>query len=185
MALAFIALGSNVGDRDAHLSYARAELEELGALEAVSSIYETEPVGGPSQGPYLNQVVALDTAAEPEALLRALLALERDRGRDREIETPNGPRTLDLDLLFYDGRAIRTRALTVPHPRLHERRFVLAPLAEIAPDHVHPTLLRSVRALLAACADGAKVERWTPDQPKGAPCTGPTSPTASGSSSSS
>lgn len=185
MALAFIALGSNVGDRDAHLSYARAELEDLGALEAVSSVYETAPVGGPAQGPFLNQVVALDTAAEPEALLRALLTLERARGRRRDAGVPNGPRTLDLDLLFYDDRAIRTASLTVPHPRLHERRFVLEPLAEIAPDHVHPTLFRSARALLAACADGAKVERWTPDQPKGAPCTVPTSPTESGSSSSS
>lgn len=165
MTLAFIALGSNLGDREAALSRARAEIEELGTLEAVSALYETEPVGGPEQGRFLNQVVALETDLPPERLLARLLAVEDAQGRARAERW--GPRPLDLDLLFYGDERIDSPTLTVPHPRLQERRFVLVPLAEISPEHRHPVLGRTAAELLAACADPGRVEPWNSAPPGG------------------
>lgn len=138
---AFVALGSNLGDRAAHLEHALAALAALPSTRVVatSSVRETDPVGPPGQGPYLNAVAELRTALAPRALLAALLAVERERGRDRSREVRFGPRTLDLDLLAWGpatpgGRSIDVPGLQVPHPRMHERRFVLDPLAEIAPE---------------------------------------------------
>lgn len=152
----FIGLGSNVGDRRAMLDGALDAISALPgvSLVAVSAIRETAPVGPIEQGPYLNAVaeLAIDTARciEPESLLHALLEIERALGRDRSREARWGPRTLDLDVLLYGQRQVRTFDLEVPHPRLSERRFVLEPLAELAPDLVVPGVGTSVSELLAA-----------------------------------
>ncbi len=130
--LAYVALGSNLGDRVAMLREAVATL----APQAVSSVYETDPVGGPDgQGPFLNMVVELRTALDPFALVRRLQRLEEEAGRQRVVHW--GPRTLDCDLILFDDAQISSEFLTVPHPRFAERRFVLEPLAELAP-HLCP-----------------------------------------------
>ena len=131
MATAYIGLGANLGDRMTTLRMAIQRLQTLGRIERVSSLYETEPVGYLEQPPFLNAVVALDTALAPAELVGALLGIERDLGRQRTF--PNAPRTLDLDLLMVGNEVLDTPDLTLPHPRLHERAFVLIPLAEIAP----------------------------------------------------
>jgi 2-amino-4-hydroxy-6-hydroxymethyldihydropteridine diphosphokinase len=149
-ATAFIALGSNLGDRRDYLERGLAALRARNdvAVMRVSSFYETAPVGGPAgQGPYLNAAAELRTELTPEALLNVLLEIERGLGRVRTEK--DGPRTLDLDLLVYDDVVRSDPVLTLPHPRLHERLFVLQPLAEIAPGLVHPVLKRTVADLLA------------------------------------
>jgi 2-amino-4-hydroxy-6-hydroxymethyldihydropteridine diphosphokinase len=132
---AFVGLGSNLGDRRALLADAVAGLRRAGDVAAVSPLYETEPVGGPAdQGPYLNLVVELATADSPQRLLERCQELEAAAGRVRLERW--GPRTLDADVLYVEGEAVDTDDLTVPHPRMWERRFVLAPLADLAPDLV-------------------------------------------------
>lgn len=147
------ALGSNLGDRRAHLDIARRRLPEEGfGWVLASPVVETPPVGGPmGQGPYLNQVLAAragHVSVGPEALLESFLRIEAAAGRVRRVRW--GPRTLDIDLLFYGDRVIDGPGLTVPHPRVGERRFVLEPLVEILPDLRHPVSGRTMRELLAA-----------------------------------
>lgn len=130
---AAIGLGSNLGDRATHLRRAgRAISERIGPAVASSSLWETAPMGGPEQGSYLNAVVVVETELSPEAVLQHLLEIEREHGRERRERW--GPRTLDLDLLVYGDGVIDRPGLTVPHPRLHERRFVLEPLVEAWPE---------------------------------------------------
>lgn len=151
MARVFIGLGSNVGDRQAHLEQARAALAALPGtrLVAFSPVYETDPVGPVEQGPFLNAVAELATSLEPAVLRSALVAIETRAGREPvELRQRWGPRTLDLDLLLYDDQVIDTPELSVPHPRLHERVFVLRPLCDLAPEVVHPTLGVTMRELL-------------------------------------
>ncbi|HEY8445605.1 MAG TPA: 2-amino-4-hydroxy-6-hydroxymethyldihydropteridine diphosphokinase [Thermomicrobiales bacterium] len=148
MAIAYIALGSNLGDRLQHLRDAVTALGELGEVEAVSSVYETAPVGYLDQPSFLNAVLRLRTELSPRDLLNQLMEIERRGGRVRTFQ--NAPRTLDLDVLLYDGQIIDTPDLTVPHPRMHERGFVLVPLADIDPELVHPRLGASVADLLRA-----------------------------------
>jgi 2-amino-4-hydroxy-6-hydroxymethyldihydropteridine diphosphokinase len=137
---AFLGLGSNLGDRRARLEEAVAALRAAGDVVAVSPVYETEPVGGPAgQGPYLNLVVELATTDGPRRLLERCWALERAAGRVRTVR--HGPRTLDADVLWVEGTEVDEEDLVVPHPRLWERRFVLAPLADLAPDLVDPDRL--------------------------------------------
>jgi 2-amino-4-hydroxy-6-hydroxymethyldihydropteridine diphosphokinase len=131
MTRAFLGLGSNLGDRAALL---RAAVGALDDVVAVSPVYETDPVGGPEQGPYLNLVVELATDLDPRALLEVCRALETAAGRVRAERW--GPRTLDVDVLWVEGAQVADPDLQVPHPRLWERRFVLAPLADLAPDLV-------------------------------------------------
>jgi 2-amino-4-hydroxy-6-hydroxymethyldihydropteridine diphosphokinase len=153
-----LGLGSNLGDREAAIAGALARLAERGYRAArTSSLYLTEPVGGPPQGWFLNAVADGETSLSPEALLRACLAVELELGRVREVA--NGPRTIDLDILFYGGEVHPGPAPVVPHPRLTERRFVLEPLVEILPDLVHPVLGTSARALLERCPDRSEVKR--------------------------
>lgn len=136
MARAAIGLGSNVGDRVEHLRRAVRALTAVGSVVGRSAVYETAPVGGPAQGPFLNAVVVVDTALSPQDLLAELLAIERIEGRERRVRW--GPRTLDLDILLYGRIAVDVPGLEVPHPRLRERRFVLEPLLEAWPDAVLP-----------------------------------------------
>jgi 2-amino-4-hydroxy-6-hydroxymethyldihydropteridine diphosphokinase len=157
MATAYIGLGSNLGDRMAMLRNAIQRLETLGRITAASSLYETEPVGYLEQPRFLNAVVMLETDLAPIDLLQTLLGIERDLGRMRSF--PNAPRTLDLDLLLVDDVVLDTPELTLPHPRLHERAFVLVPLAEIAPELVVPGSGKTLRELLRTLPDqgGAEV----------------------------
>ncbi len=146
---AYIGLGSNVGDREAMIARGAARLAALerSMMQRMSSVYETAPVGPVAQGAFLNAAVAVRTEFAPLALLAELLRIEREAGRDRVSSSRWGPRTLDLDLLLYGEQIVQTEGLTVPHPRLHERAFVLVPLAEIAPDVIVPGVGRSVREL--------------------------------------
>ena len=147
MPLTAIALGSNLGDRRAHLEWAVDRLRELLTNVRVSSFIETEPVDMPGpQLPFLNGGVVGETALAPEALLGELLALERERGRERT--GVRAPRTLDLDLLLYGDLIVDSPALVIPHPRFAERAFVLEPLAEIAPQMRDPRTGKSVARLL-------------------------------------
>jgi 2-amino-4-hydroxy-6-hydroxymethyldihydropteridine diphosphokinase len=157
-ATAYIGLGANLGDRAATLREAARRLGELGTITAVSSFYETEPVGFREQPSFLNAVIVLETDLPPAALFDALLAIERDLGRVRSFR--NAPRTLDLDILLQDDLVMDTPELTLPHPRMHERAFVLAPLAEIAPDVRHPVFGSSAAELLAALPDQSGVAVW-------------------------
>jgi 2-amino-4-hydroxy-6-hydroxymethyldihydropteridine diphosphokinase len=144
---AFIAFGSNLGDRLEHLKAGKRALEaHAGLISAQSRIFETEPVGGPdNQGAYLNAVVQLETGLSAPDLLHVLLGIERSRGRERRERW--GPRTLDLDVLLYGDQLIHTPDLTVPHPRLHERAFVLEPLSDLVPNLTIPDLHQTVNDL--------------------------------------
>jgi len=157
----FLGLGSNLGDRAGALARARALLGARGFGEsAVSALYLTEPVGGPPQGWYLNQALGGHTALRPEELLRVCLDVERELGRVRSAR--NAPRTLDLDLLLHGDEVRRTAGLTLPHPRLHERLFVLVPLAEIAPRVRHPVLGATIEELRESCPDRSEVRLFQP-----------------------
>jgi len=145
---AYVAMGSNLGDREAHLAAATEALRARPDVRvmAVSALYETAPVGPPPQGPYLNAALHLRTQLAPRALLACLLAIEAARGRQRSAGRWSA-RTLDLDLLFYGSVTLDEPGLCVPHPHLHERAFVLVPLCDVAPHLVHPRLGKTVEEL--------------------------------------
>ncbi|MCU1323379.1 MAG: 2-amino-4-hydroxy-6-hydroxymethyldihydropteridine pyrophosphokinae [Acidobacteriaceae bacterium] len=146
--VAAIALGSNMGDREGNLFDAVARLGALGVVRAVSSFYDTAPVGYVDQPRFLNGALLLETSLGPVELLRGLLEVELAMGRERMID--KGPRVIDVDLLFYGGVVMATEELTLPHPAMGERRFVLEPLAEIAGEMVHPVVGVSVGEMLKA-----------------------------------
>jgi 2-amino-4-hydroxy-6-hydroxymethyldihydropteridine diphosphokinase len=161
---AYVGLGSNLGDRAGNLLLGVRGMLAAGLrVRRLSSVYETEPFGvGEPQPAYLNAVAELELAGlpAPAPLLARLLRIEHALGRRRT--RPRAPRPLDLDLLLYGDARAETELLTLPHPRLHERRFVLAPLAELAPDARHPVLRQTFARLLAALPDDAGVRLWKP-----------------------
>lgn len=160
---AYIALGSNMGDRAGFLAAALRRMRDAGiAVVSVSGIYETDPVGYTEQAAFLNQVCRVRTAFPPEALLETLLGIETALGRVRTIHW--GPRTLDLDLLLYDDVRMQTEALTLPHPRLFERAFVLVPLRDVWPSE--QIAGRPFPEWIAACADKDGVRPFTPTSKK-------------------
>ncbi|MCG8588272.1 MAG: 2-amino-4-hydroxy-6-hydroxymethyldihydropteridine diphosphokinase [Proteobacteria bacterium] len=163
-------MGSNLGDRYAILCRALDGLARLavGRRLVASRLYETDPVGGPPQPAYLNAVASFETEGSPGELWAGLQELERAAGRRRR--EPNGPRTLDLDLLCFGAACLETPELIVPHPRLHERAFVLVPLAEVAPNWVHPLLQETAATLAARFRSASGVRVWEPvAAPKGGP----------------
>jgi 2-amino-4-hydroxy-6-hydroxymethyldihydropteridine diphosphokinase len=165
-----LSLGSNLGDRTAHLRQAIGKLSDLGSVTDCSSFYETEPVEFTQQPEFLNCAVGMDTALNPRQILDAILRIEGNMGRNRSTQPPKGPRTIDIDLLLAGDVVIRSPELVLPHPAMQDRRFVLEPLAEIAPDAIHPLLHRTIRELRDRLPLGEtvrKLPRVTPtDSPR-------------------
>jgi 2-amino-4-hydroxy-6-hydroxymethyldihydropteridine diphosphokinase len=157
--IVYLALGSNLGDRLANLKQAISSLTPQLEVKAKSQVYETPPWGYENQPKFLNQVIKAQTYVDPEPLLKHLKRLEVALGRKESF--PNGPRLIDLDILFYDDQVLNTPSLVIPHPRLQERGFVLLPLMDIDPDLVHPVHKKSVREMAAMCnMDG--IEKFAP-----------------------
>lgn len=154
----YLATGSNIGDKSAHLAKALELIEGyVGDIVQVSGVYRTAAWGIEDQPEFLNQAMAVDSNLEPETLLLAVMDIERQMGRERRIRW--GERLIDIDILFYGNLISQSQRLTIPHPFIQERNFVLQPLLEIAPDFCHPVLQKSIRELAAACPDPLKVER--------------------------
>jgi 2-amino-4-hydroxy-6-hydroxymethyldihydropteridine diphosphokinase len=156
--LSYLSLGSNVGEREKHLYDALAHLKAHGRVVSVSSLYETEPVEFANQAWFLNCAAALETAETPEDLMASILGIEQEMGRQRIAN--KGPRTVDIDILLSGDAVLDTPALTLPHPAMHERRFVLEPLAEIAPEARHPVLKKTIRELLDGLPEGQTVRKF-------------------------
>lgn len=160
--LAYLSLGSNVGGREAQLRDALVRLDAVGRVVAVSSFYETEPVEFTRQPWFLNCAVAIETSQTPQQLMAAILGIEQEMGRRRVQQ--KGPRSIDIDILIFvssetEDIVIDSQELTIPHPAMHQRRFVLEPLAEIAPDLSHPIFKKTIRELREALSAGQAVRR--------------------------
>jgi len=153
----YLSLGSNLGDRAAHLKGAIKRMDTMGKIMAVSSFYETEPVELTAQPWFLNCAVELDTEKMPKQLLTSIFDIEEEMGRRRVQK--KGPRTVDIDILLFGNSIIKAKGLTIPHPAMHDRRFVLEPLAEIAPEIRHPIFKRTIRELRDALPPGQEVKR--------------------------
>ena len=147
--IVYIGLGSNLGNRLENLKEAITALSPQLTVKAKSHIYETPPWGHEDQPRFLNQAVKAQTYLTPEPLLKHIKRLEIALGR--KVSFPNGPRLIDIDILLYDDLVMNSPSLTIPHPRMHERAFVLLPMLDIAPDLIHPVTQKSVRELIASC----------------------------------
>jgi 2-amino-4-hydroxy-6-hydroxymethyldihydropteridine diphosphokinase len=158
MITVYLGLGSNLGDRKQNLAKALELLSKRVAIEQLSSIYETEPIGFKDQPLFLNAVCRVTTALSPEKLLDFVKGIETAMGRIPSF--PNAPRIIDIDILFYGKRTVVSKLLTIPHPHLAKRAFVLVPLAEIAPDFVHPVNGKTVRELLNSLETTEGVRKW-------------------------
>jgi len=161
----YLSLGSNIGDRAANLETAIERLQTFGQVVRTSDFYETEPVEYTAQPWFLNCVIELDTEKMPKQLMAGILEVERGMGRRRAQK--KGPRTIDIDILLFGGSVIETNGLTVPHPAMHERRFVLEPLAEIAPGVRHPVFKRTARELLESLPPGQAVRKMSSEKSRG------------------
>jgi 2-amino-4-hydroxy-6-hydroxymethyldihydropteridine diphosphokinase len=156
----YLLIGGNEGDRIAQLAAARAHISAAaGVIGQVSALYETAPWGKSDQAWFLNQALELETPHDAVALLALLLGIEEKMGRHRTVKY--GSRVIDIDVLFFNNAIVREPGLVIPHPEIQHRRFVLAPLDEIASGYIHPVLGRSVRELLLACTDPLEVKRYT------------------------
>jgi 2-amino-4-hydroxy-6-hydroxymethyldihydropteridine diphosphokinase len=155
--LIYLSLGSNIGDRASNLRNAIARLRTEGQVVSVSSFFETQPVEFTNQALFLNCAVALETAQIPEQLMAEILHIEQQMGRERIQK--KGPRIIDIDILLFGDLILESPALTIPHPAMHERRFALEPLAEIAPKARHPVLKKTIRELLDALPAGQLVRK--------------------------
>jgi 2-amino-4-hydroxy-6-hydroxymethyldihydropteridine diphosphokinase len=155
--ITYLSLGSNVGERELHLREAITRLGTAGHIIAVSSFYETEPVEFTEQAWFLNCAVGLETSQSPLELMKTALQIERELGRVRDQK--KGPRTIDIDILLFGDTVIDSPELTIPHPAMQQRRFVLEPLAEIAPEARHPVLKKTVRELLEELPAGQVVRK--------------------------
>ena len=155
----FILLGSNLGDREMLVNQACKMIgERCGEIVDKSSLYESEPWGFQSEQWFLNQVVVMETALKPDELMSTLLSIEKELGRDRSVKHDGYvSRPIDLDILYFGDKIIETQIVTAPHPRLHQRRFTLLPLCEIAPDFVHPLLKITNTQILESCQDSGNV----------------------------
>ncbi|MFN8303722.1 MAG: 2-amino-4-hydroxy-6-hydroxymethyldihydropteridine diphosphokinase [Saprospiraceae bacterium] len=152
----YLSLGSNMGDRAANIRSASGLINKLiGKIARKSHLYETQPWGKTDQDPFLNQVIMVNTALDPRGLLDTIAKIERELGRERREKW--GPRTIDVDVLFYGRRIVRDKGLEIPHPELHKRAFVLVPLLEIAPEFVHPVLKQAIDELYMNCDDQSDV----------------------------
>lgn len=156
--IVYLALGSNLGERLANLKQAISSLSPQVDVKAKSQVYETPPWGYEEQPKFLNQVIKGNTYLDPEPLLRHLKRLELALGRQESFR--NGPRLIDIDILFYDDIVLNTPSLVIPHPRLHERGFVLLPLMDISPNFSHPISKRTVREMLASC-DVSDIQKFS------------------------
>jgi 2-amino-4-hydroxy-6-hydroxymethyldihydropteridine diphosphokinase len=157
MPLAYLSLGANLGDREGQLREAIRRLGTVGRVVSISSLYETEPVEMTDQPWFVNCAVALETDRTPNQLMRELLDIEERMGRQRVQQ--KGPRSIDLDILLFGNEVIESAGLTIPHPAMQGRRFVLEPLAEIAPEARHPVLNKRVRELLEELSAGPTVRK--------------------------
>jgi 2-amino-4-hydroxy-6-hydroxymethyldihydropteridine diphosphokinase len=155
--VAYLSLGSNVGDREQNLRDAIVRLGMAGRVVSVSSFYETAPVEFTQQAWFLNCALALETALDPEQLMRTILQIEAKMGRQRTRE--KGPRTIDIDILLFGDVRVSSPGLTIPHPAMHQRRFVLEPLGEIAPEVQHPVLQKTIRELRDTLPAGQEVRK--------------------------
>jgi len=160
--IVYLSLGSNLGDRAQNLRTAIEELGEIGQVVATSSFYETEPVDVTAQPWFLNCAVKFDTEKMPRQLVSAILNLEQEMGRQRKQQ--KAPRIIDIDILLFGTSIIQIPSLTIAHPHLHERRFVLEPLAEIAPEARHPVFKRTARELRDALPPGQTVRKLAADK---------------------
>lgn len=158
--IAYLSLGSNVGNREGHLREAIRRISTLGKIVAVSSLYETQPVEVIDQDWFLNCAVALESDMEPAELLNQLLNIEKAMGRERVRK--KGPRSIDIDIVLFGDAVVNTPELSIPHPAMAARRFVLQPVAEIAPNLLHPTLKKTIAELLSDLPHGKKVQKAKP-----------------------
>lgn len=159
--VAYLSLGSNLGNREQNLRGAIRQASALGRLVAVSSFYQTEPVEFTDQPWFLNCVIALETATQPAQLMAELLRIEHEMGRQRVLK--KGPRSIDIDILLFGDDVVNTPELTIPHPEMARRRFVLQPLAEIAPELLHPVSQKTVTQILAELPAGQRVQKYEPE----------------------
>jgi 2-amino-4-hydroxy-6-hydroxymethyldihydropteridine diphosphokinase len=154
----FLSLGSNVGNREANLKHAVLFLKQKNQLLHISSVYETAPWGNADQANFLNQIVEMTSDFKPAELLVYIKEVELEMGREPD-DVRYQPRVIDIDILFYEHIIVTSQTLMIPHPHIHERRFILVPMVEIAPKFVHPVLGRTMKELLERCVDNLEVKK--------------------------
>ncbi|MBT0810941.1 2-amino-4-hydroxy-6-hydroxymethyldihydropteridine diphosphokinase [Litoribacter ruber] len=157
MSQVVLLLGGNIGDRLKYLSRANSEIQKVFSIKKLSAVYKTAPWGTDSQQAYLNQAMVVDTDMPAQEVLEVILGIEQKLDRVREQKW--GDRTMDIDLIYYEDLVIQSENLTIPHPLMQDRRFVLIPLVEILPDFVHPVFGKSTRKLLEECLDRSEVSQ--------------------------